>query len=477
MRTTVGVMRPTSPTVLHRPSRLRKGALWVVTALAFAAPLGAYGVRLRDERDAESALSQGLSLLDRAPEGSALPTADDSLRAEALFDRARTLNVGPETTRRSRSLYHVARAYRDLLRGDEVLAANASASAVREHPDEPHAQMSYVLIALRRGEPQRAEQSLARLERSPTLTAPLRLRATVQHIDLLLDRGVSHEALSLAEGAVRANRLSPAVQLRLGLARLAVGDHEGARAAFTEARSLSPRDPVPCVHLARIARSRGQTDMARSLLEEATERDPSSAEAWLALGIVHTELGPTHDAAARAALDRATELSPRMGGPFAARGHLALRSGDPAAAAMGFRAALERDPGDAGTLTNLGVTLAQMGDRPGALRAFEEATQRAPQTGEAWNGLGAMRLALNDPASAVGALQQATVMLPDDPNPPMNLGLALERLQQWEDAERAFRECLRRAPTHEAAARHLIPLQPRDSRLRARLMAMLSGTS
>ena len=94
------------------------------------------------------------------------------------------------------------------------------------------------------------------------------------------------------------------------------------------------------------------------------------------------------------------------------------------------------------------------------MRAFAQVTERAPSVGPAWNGLGAMRLALSDPEGAIGPLQHASRLLPDDPNPTMNLGLAFERLRRWDDAARAFRETLRRAPTSEAATTHLAAMQP-----------------
>jgi Flp pilus assembly protein TadD len=117
------------------------------------------------------------------------------------------------------------------------------------------------------------------------------------------------------------------------------------------------------------------------------------------------------------------------------------------------------------------VALAQSGDRRGALRAFQEATELAPGIGAGWNGLGAMRLALGDAENAVGPLQQAMTLLPDDPNPSLNLGLALVRLQRWNDAAAAFRETLRRAPGNEVAITHLMTLQP-DPAARARVAAM-----
>ena len=110
--------------------------------------------------------------------------------------------------------------------------------------------------------------------------------------------------------------------------------------------------------------------------------------------------------------------------------------------------------------------LARLGRRDGARRTFEEATRRAPHQGEAWNGLGAMRLQAGDADAAIGPLQQAAALLPDDPNPSLNLGRAYENLERFDEAARAFREALRRAPGNHVAMEHLMRLVPAAQRER-----------
>ena len=63
-------------------------------------------------------------------------------------------------------------------------------------------------------------------------------------------------------------------------------------------------------------------------------------------------------------------------------------------------------------------------------------------------------------AEAVDDYRRLLALTPADADAWFNMGFVLERLQRWDDAARAFRECLRRAPAHEAAARHLAALQP-----------------
>jgi len=438
----------------------QKRLLWATTVLALLAPVAAVGARWRDGVRAAESVRQGELVLDAPMDEAPTPEQIEARRAETHFGRAVSLDPGDARTRRARALWHVARAYGDLARGELVLAATESQTALREAPEEPRVLLVAAVVDLRRGEAGRAERRFEQVERMPGVPSAVRVRSAVHHVDVLLDAGRVHEALTLAEDVVRSASNSAAVQNRLGLARAAVGDRDGARVAFEQARVLSPGSATPFVNLARIARSAGDLATARQMLERAVALVESDGEAWLAYGVVLSDMGPAQESAARAAILRAARLTPDAAGPFRAQGDLDLRAGRLNDAVESFREALQRDVGDTASRTNLGVALARQGDRRAAMQAFEEVTQRAPSTGQAWNGLGAMRLASDDALGAVGPLQQATVLLPEDPNPPMNLGLALERLQRWDDAARAFRECLRRSPAHEAAARHLAALQP-----------------
>lgn len=448
----------------------RKAFLLVTTAVALAIPPAAMAVRWRDAQRAGDAFAQGEAALSAPLERAPTPESLDWHRAEEGFARARTLDPGGDAAHHADALYHVARAYESLSRGELVLAQTESTTAARMLPDDPHVKLAVAVVTLRRGDAARAERLFDALDHAPDVPAPVRARAGVHHADVLLDAGRAHDALGLVEQLDRSFHQSAPVANRVGLVRAAVGDTEGALAAFEHARSLDPRDATPLVNLARLARSRGETANARTLLEQALAVDEHSGEAWLAYGVVLSELGASQSVAARAAVQRAARLRPDDAEPWVAQGDLDLRESRWTQAIESFREALQRNPAHAGARTNLGVALARTGDRAGAMRAFHEATERAPNTGAAWNGLGAMRLAAGDAAGAVGPLQQASALLPEDPNPALNLGLALLRLQRWNDAANAFRETLRRDPTNERAAEHLAMLQP-DATERARILA------
>lgn len=448
----------------------RKALLWITTALALAAPAVTLGIRARDGRTADALVVRGLAALDAPLERAARPESIDWRTAVDSFERARTLDPGGASGQRASAMFHVARAYEFLSRAEVVMAHTEATTAARMLGDDPRVKLCLALTTLRRGDPARAERLLDAVDRSDAPVA-VRTRSGVHHVDVLLDAGRTHDALTLAESLDRLAPRSAAVANRLGLVRAAVSDVEGARAAFARARSIDPRDASPVINLARMERSRGALAEARTLLEQALAIDEAQGDAWLAYGVVLSELGPAHGAAARAAILRASRSLPDDAEPWAAQGAIDLQEAKWADAIESFREAIRRAPNHAGARANLGVALAQSGDRRGALHAFQEATELAPGTGAGWNGLGAMRLALGDAENAVGPLQQAMTLLPDDPNPSLNLGLALVRLQRWNDAAAAFRETLRRSPGNEVAITHLMTLQP-DPAARARVAAM-----
>ena len=457
---------------------VRKRILWLVVFLALLTPVGALVMQWRESNLGSQRFADAIAMLDVPLERSVRLESIDVVRAQAILDQVRRADPAGPNASRSRALWHVAQAYADLSRGEMSMALQEADTAERLSPGDPHVALVLATVAARRGEAQRAEHLLDALVRdagngvrhaSPTILA----RASLLRIDLLLDGGRAHEALETAEALDREHPRVSAVKNLLGLAREAVGDREGAHDAFTRAMPLDARDETPIVNLARLEREQGDLPAARASLERALAVAPESTQAWMAYGIVLAEQrAPT----ARHALIRAAELNPDAAAPWVAQGNLDLAEGNLTGAVDSFTNALAREADHATAQTNLGIAYARQGNRTAAIEAFETATRRAPHMGEAWNGLGASRWADGNATAAIGPLQQASALLPDDPNPPLNLGLALESLQRWEDAARAFREAIRRSPHNDVAQRHLLALLPAAARERTeRIMGPLAS--
>lgn len=94
----------------------------------------------------------------------------------------------------------------------------------------------------------------------------------------LLGAAVAHLAWGRPQGALmRVRRLSsllpddPETLVRVGDIALLAGDHSQAQSAFAAARGLAPGDARALEGLARVARARGETELARARYEELIE--------------------------------------------------------------------------------------------------------------------------------------------------------------------------------------------------------------
>lgn len=450
---------------------MRRTLLSLTVVACLTVPAVAGVSRWRDAQRATSALIEGASLLDRpiaqVPELGDLPTE----QVRAKLREARDGAADERQSRRARALAQVCDAIEALRRGEHTTAAQAADGAIRLSPDEPFALLVHGAANAGRGDRGAAERSIERVLRSPSSTASMRERAAFLRAEWLLDAGRSHEALDVLEGLDRDRPRVGSVLNLLGLARAAVGDRAGATTAFEQAIETHPHKEVPLLNLARAYREQGQLERAKSTLERALGVAQDYGDAWVAYGVVLADMRQSN---ARHVLVRAAQLAPNDPAPLAAQGALDLADQHYEDAAESFRKALERDPDHAVARSNLGIALAHLGRNDLALRAFEQATQRAPHVGEAWNGLGSMRLATGDATGAVAALRQAMTLLPEDPNPAINLGRALEVLQQWDAASRAYREALRRHPQHPAAAERLLAITRPEERAHERARSGLA---
>ncbi|MDP3276698.1 MAG: tetratricopeptide repeat protein [Deltaproteobacteria bacterium] len=444
---------------------VRRSFLSLVVAAALCVPVSAAVMRVRSAHSASQRMTQSVDRLDHAlaqwHELNELPVA--TLRAELLS--LRDSAAGETLSQQARALTQVCDALDALHRGEYTTAHQSADAALRMVPDEPHALLVLAAASAGRGDRVAAERSVERLRRLRNVPPPVLRRAAFLRAEWLLDAGRSHDALEALEALNREQpSVGPVLNL-LGLARGAVGDRVGSRSALEQAIATHGHPEIPLLNLARVQREAGQLTEARATLERALGASPEYAEAWVALGVILAEMGAPN---ARHVLVRAAQLSPSDATPLAAQGSLDLASGQYERAAESFRQALARDPDHAIARTNLGITLAHLGRTDLALRAFEQATTHSPHVGEAWNGLGSMRLSAGNAEAAVGPLRQAMTLLPEDPNPAINLGRALEALQQWDAAGRAYHEALRRQPGHAAAIDRLLAITPPADRDRER---------
>ncbi len=212
----------------------------------------------------------------------------DSARALPLYDRAIELapDSVPARSGRTRLLFQLGR-------NDEGIAAltgldGADAELVETAAGVPnldpitrahlHWRLATQLEA--KFESERAIEHLGRAaELDPTLEGAAERESALLHTRL----GEPEQALAPAERAVQRGAADAPLLEALGAARVAAGDASGAKAAFEQARALTPQAPGPLIGLGEIAMKAGDTAGANALLTQALEIAPGNTQTRIAL--------------------------------------------------------------------------------------------------------------------------------------------------------------------------------------------------
>lgn len=99
-----------------------------------------------------------------------------------------------------------------------------------------------------------------------------------------------------------------------------------------------------------------------------------------------------------------------------------------------------------------------------AVRVFEPLVERHPSRADLWNGLGIARLHAGDAAGAADAFRAALGLGDAQPEPWMNLGVALRALGEGEEGLAAMRRAMALAPRHiPNGSAYLLALNESDS--------------
>jgi Flp pilus assembly protein TadD len=188
------------------------------------------------------------------------------------------------------------------------------------------------------------------------------------------------------------------------------GETPGALWVYLKAHALDRSDPRPLLKIATL-HLRAEPERAVAIFSHLAERNDGSAAPLTGLGLAH------------------------------------VAQGDGAAAEMALRRALDIDPDFPAACNALGIVLEQRAAHDEAREYFEHAIALQPSSYEPLNNLGASYLATRDNARALHALQRAALLDARDPAVFNNMGIALGRLDRYDEALEAF---LRGGPEHAA---------------------------
>jgi len=309
-------------------------------------------------------------------------------------------------------------------------------------PGHPYTRFYEAVLAIQRGEPQRAREIAQQLVRSAPDNPRLHMLAGQAELgvgSLLQAEGHFNRAVMLAPGMAEPRRalvqaylqmgqpkraleqLAPLVGPRskdaeavalAGRAHLMTGDTRAAEAAFERAAELGPGLSAPQTGMALARLGKGETEAGLAALEAAARRD-TSTDADLAL--INARLSRRQWAAALAAIDGLERKTPGLPLPDLLRGRIALAQGQRAQARARWEAALAKTPRYLPALTALAELDLADGNAAAARARIAEASKAEP-------GNAALLVALADftgraggsKADVVAVLRQAVRAGPTD---------------------------------------------------------------
>jgi adenylate cyclase len=206
----------------------------------------------------------------------------------------------------------------------------------------------------------------------------------------------------------------------------------------------------------------GDNLTARSLFEQAIERDPSYADAWSGLALTHsrdvTQQWTNSPARSISERQRAARRSVSVD-PQWARGHVMMAlaqsgAGNRDAAIASAERAIELDPSLPGAHRVLGFLIALAGRPDDGIAKIETAIRLSPRDPRIWTAfqmLGAAHLVAERFEEAADAAQRSLQHNPNDHNTHVLLAVSYAHLGRIDEARSAFREVLRLQPDFSLA--------------------------
>ena len=262
--------------------------------------------------------------------------------------------------------------------------------------------------------------------------------------------GDAQSAVGLAGRAIHITP-EPHFHITLGLALLALGHVEPARAAVHVAVLGTPRDPRAHQAMAEILEAQGRLADAGQALRNALRLRPLEAARHLELAAFLARHGQTAEALQIS--ENAVALAPQD--IFTQNQHALLleRAGRTAQAEPYFAAVATALPHDAAALANYGAALFATGAFDQARYVLLESAARNPNAAETRSNLGLVLMALGALPQAEQELGAACRLRPVDARLAVNYGTVLVDLGRREEAETMFRHSMTSAASEQDKAR------------------------
>ncbi len=270
------------------------------------------------------------------------------------------------------------------------------------------------------------------------------------------ERGLSQLALDRFEEA-RAE-FSAAIQLdprdaeshrNLGRCYRKLGRYDEALASYGEAQRLVPDDPQIDHERAKALVAAGRLQDALADFAEALRLDPKRAEAYFDRGAAYHTLKDLPKAIDD--FSRVIRLAPQLSPAYINRGRCYRALGRHDEALADFDEAIRLNPTEGQVYADRGETYRVLHRRSAARADFEAALRISPDQVKAIAGLGVLHLEDNEAETALSEFDRAISLDPQSAEIRVNRGTAYHRLGRYAEAIADFDEALRLSPEFAAA--------------------------
>jgi tetratricopeptide (TPR) repeat protein len=434
--------------------------------------------RLKKFDAAEPVISDILSKDARNVDGLRLRAALRLERGQtdsAISDLRQALNEQP---RSSGLMLMLATGYERS--GSIELAEKQFADATRSSGFEPNTALEYVKFLRRRGNEERAEETLLDLARRwPTNIAVLTNLA-----DVRLARQNWIGAQSIAERLQRLDRAVPADQV-LAAALSGRGMFNESIQILQNLQQSTPDAVEPMVALVSTMVRAQQLDKAKGFLENIINRNPSNADALTLLGSIQVLQKQPENAVQ--SFQAAIAKQPNRQAAYLAFADFHIQSGKPGDAQQVLQAGLNQLPDNFALRFTLARALLMKNDNDAAISEFEQLFQQQPDSLIVANNLASLladhrgdKASLEraytvsaklrkspvpsfkdtlgwiyqlrgDTKAALPLLEEATAAIPQEPLVRYHLGMSYLADGQSSKAAEQFNKALELRPSNEVA--------------------------
>ena len=270
-------------------------------------------------------------------------------------------------------------------------------------------------------------------------------------------------AVSQLERVLELRQDYTAARIRLGNARIELGNSAGASEELQRALAHVPFSAAAHYSLGKLAAARAEHRAAIEHFRQVLELQPQATRVHYPLALAYRAVGDLEDAERHIGargdgtvlfpdpwLDELQRVARGAGSLINAAGR-AFTEGRFDDAVHGYRRAIESDPRDAEAHRGLALTLERLGDVDGAFDAMSTARQLRPDDCEIERGLGLLLLSKGKPEEALPHLRLAVNLDHDSVDGQLALARGLQSIGDLDGALRALDTALEIDPLRRGA--------------------------